>query len=465
MLIVQADIYGHRAARADVRILNGRIAALGDLQPAPGEAVLDAYGGALLPGLHDHHLHLMSYAASLGSVRCGPPDVRSDAELIAVLERRAAEGAGEWIRGIGYHESVAGDINRHWLDRHGPDVPIRIQHRSGRLWILNSRALQQMARRRGSSDSADDGRLYDQDLRLRAAIGASLPPVGEASRTLAAYGVTGVTDMTPHNSGDDQATFARLRADGTLLQRLRLAGTPDLTPGSDGEMTVGETKIHLHESGFPPFDQLCDSIRSSHVQQRGVAVHCVTEAELVFALAAFREASADAGDRIEHASVTPPALLDQIRELGLSIVTQPNFIIERGDAYLSDIPAPAQDWLYRCRTFLDAGIPVAGGTDAPFGHADPWLAMHGAVHRRTRKGQLLGPAERVTPEQALAMFTGEPGSPARPRIIAPGAIADLCLLTIPWTQARTALSSEHVRATVIGGNFVWTRAVSGDCGS
>ena len=35
------------------------------LSPAPGESVLDARGGEVLPGLHDHHIHV--FAALFGA--------------------------------------------------------------------------------------------------------------------------------------------------------------------------------------------------------------------------------------------------------------------------------------------------------------------------------------------------------------------------------------------------------------
>ncbi|HEX7034499.1 MAG TPA: amidohydrolase family protein [Pseudomonadales bacterium] len=464
MLIRAAEVFGHPVAPIDVRLRHGRIEALGRLTPGPGEPVLDAGGGALLPGLHDHHIHLMAYAASLGSVRCGPPEVHTAAELEAALAGAAAGGDG-WIRGIGYHEHVAGDIDRHWLDAHAPDRPVRIQHRSGRLWIVNSRGLERLAAACGPW--ADDGRLFDRDEALRAAIGASLPPLAAASERLARYGVTGVTDMTAHNGPDAFAALARLEREGAIRQRLRIAGAAELTTvagrtdAPDDGPTVGETKIHLHESALPPFDAVVAAVRRSHADGRGIAVHCVTEAELVFALAALREAGARAGDRIEHASVTPPVLLEQIRALGLTVVTQPNFVTERGDAYRTDVPETEHGWLYRGRAFLDAGVPLAGGTDAPFGDADPWRAMHAAVTRRTGSGAVLGEDERLTPEQALALFLGASEAPAAPRRIEPGAIADLCLLDVPWAAARESLSAANVRATIVGGRVIWQRLQPG----
>ncbi len=461
MLIAGAEVYGLHPA--DVRIEQGRISEIGRLQRRPSERVIEAGGGALLPGLHDHHLHLRSFAAALESVRCGPPEV-TNADTLAAALHRARTADGRWIRGIGYHESVAGDIDRRWLDRHGPDAPVRIQHRSGRLWIVNSAGVERLA------EAADrlhvplpgpglaDGRLYDLDSWLRQ-LTVSPPALGPASRRLARWGVTGVTDMTPDNGAEMLATLSAAHVAGTLLQRVRVAGRLDLS-WPDGAVEtawirIGETKVHLHETALPPLDDLCRTIAASHDLGRPVAVHCVTEAELVFALAAFGEASTRRGDRIEHASVTPPALLDRLRELNLTVVTQPNFVAERGDAYLADVPPAEHAWLYRCRSFLAARIPLAGGTDAPFGHADPWRAMHAAVQRTTASGRVLGPQESLSPEQALALFLGPLESPAEPRRIEVSAAADLCLLDRPWARARKDLSSDAVRATLCNGSLIY----------
>ena len=127
MLIRNAGVHGH--GLADVRLAGGRIAGLGQLAPQDREAVIEAKGAALLPGLHDHHLHLAGLAARRDSVWCGPPDV-SDGEQLA--SRLAAPGAG-WLRGIGYHESVMGLPDARALDRLGPHRPLRMQHRGGRV--------------------------------------------------------------------------------------------------------------------------------------------------------------------------------------------------------------------------------------------------------------------------------------------------------------------------------------------
>ena len=71
----------------------------------------------------------------------------------------------------------------------------------------------------------------------------------------------------------------------------------------------------------------------------------------------------------------------QLAAAELTVVTQPHFISERGDQYLTDVDPEDQPWLYRLQGFLAADVPLAAGTDAPFGHWDPWRAIRSAPAR------------------------------------------------------------------------------------
>jgi predicted amidohydrolase YtcJ len=143
--------------------------------------------------------------------------------------------------------------------------------------------------------------------------------------------------------------------------------------------------------------------------------------------------------------VAPPELVALLAALPVTVITQPNFVHERGDAYLRDVAPRDRPWLYRCRAWLEAGVPLGGGTDAPFGDPDPWRAMRAAVDRRSAAGAMLGRDEALTPERALALFTTPPEAPGgAPRSVAPGAPADLCLLRVPWKQARDRLDVTDV---------------------
>lgn len=436
MLLIRNTELG--SDRADVRCRNGRIVEIGTGLVASGdEEVIEARSGALLPGLHDHHIHLFALAAARASVKCGPPEVKDRDALVAAL---ASAATGEWIRGIGYHESVAGMLDRQTLDALVSGRPVRIQHRSGKMWFVNSAAAKLLG-----LDADFDGRLFRQDEWLREHIATDVD-LAAVSRELASYGVTGVTDATPSN---DDATAAELAAAG-MRQRVRLMG--------DDTLSQGTLKIMLDEYALPDFDTLRARIAKAHANGRPTATHCVTRTELVFALSALIEAGTMRGDRIEHASVTDDETMALVVEAGVTVVTQPNFIAERGEQYLADVDSTDHRYLYRCRGFLDAGVPLGGGTDAPFGEPDPWAAIRAAVSRKTSDGRLIGPNETLSPERALALFTTPADVPGgAPRRIAVGEAADLCLLNRSWNEARQSLRHEHVAATILDGEVIFKR--------
>lgn len=473
MLILDAEIDAQHQAgrRVDVRLEGGRIALVapaGSLRAEGIEARLHAAGKLLLPGLHDHHVHLAALAVSLDSLHCGPPRVRTAEQLAGLLEQQASAGEKEeWLRGIAYHESVAGDIDRNWLDRIVPRRPVRIQHRSGRLWIVNSAGLERLLAPGGNIPSGmacaggqPTGRILDADDWLATRLPRRFPALGKTGRLLARHGITGVTDTTPRNGPEEWAHFLAAQSAGELAQRVWLMGDArlDTCPGERSDaagLQRGALKIHLHEHDLPPLDALSAMIARSHTLDRPAAIHCVTLTELVFALGALECAGRHPGDRIEHAAIAPPDVLPLLRDRGVTVVTQPNFIRERGDAYRRDVPLADQTWLYRLRGFLDAGVPLAGSTDAPFGDINPWASMQAAVDRRTASGEILGGEERLTPEEAVGLFLGEADSPGTsPRRIRPGIVADICLLDRPWQQARSGLAAVQVTASFRSGRLL-----------
>lgn len=460
MLIRRAELAA--GGVRDVRVVSGMIRAIAPtLDPAPGETVVDAGEAALLPGLHDHHIHLLALAAARRSVICGPPEVES-ADALGHALRSAAQrpDPDPWLRGVAYHESVAGPLDRHALDTWVADRPVRIQHRSGAMWLLNGRACERLGLAHADHPGIErdvaghpTGRLHRADDWLRERLGPTeLPRLESLGGELGRYGVTGVTDATPHNDASSLATFENAVRDGSLPQRLVVMGTLTLPEPDDPRLVRGAHKILLDERRLPALDALRDRVRAAHAQERPVAIHAVTRAELWLAIVALEGAGIRDGDRIEHASIAPPEARDALAKQGVTVVTQPNFVHERGDAYLRDVDAADQPYLYCGQGFLAAGVALGGGTDAPFGDPDPWRAMRAAVERQTRSGAALGPEEALAPERALALFTSHPRAPGgAPRTLAPGAPADLCLLDRPWREARTELSARRVRATFVAG--------------
>jgi len=416
----------------DVRV-SVRIDDVADtLAPRPGEDVLDAAGGTVLPGLHDHHVHLHSAAAAETSIRVGPPQIRDRAGLATAL---ACAEAGEdgWIRGVGYHDSVAGPLDRAALDALVPTVPLRVQHRSGVLWILNSAGLAGIG-----LAGHPDGRLRSTDS-WSAALSRSETNLNDLSGRLCRYGVTGITDATPDLDIADIVRLSELHRHGELGQHVHC-----LAPG----------KRILHDDDLD-LEQLAGWIAERHRDGGPVAIHCVTAAQLLVTIAALREAGTHPGDRIEHAAVVPSDCLADVASLAVTVVTQPNFVAERGDQYLDEIPAAEHDQLWRVASLLRAGVAVAFSTDMPFGNGDPWAAMRAAVHRTTPSGAVLGIDECISARTALTMFLGRPDQPAQPRAVEPGEPADLCVLSVPPETALAELDAGMVAATVIGGEIAY----------
>ena len=154
------------------------------------------------------------------------PDINSEEQLGHILNEQHGDG---WLRGTAFHESVLENLDRNWLDSNGPARPIRIQHRSGRLWILNSLGLE-VIQAKGTNLSPHDrnllntknGRLHDVDEILSRVTRSEMPPINIASKKLAALGITGINDMTPTNDSNVWGQFESLQASGDLLQKVRL---------------------------------------------------------------------------------------------------------------------------------------------------------------------------------------------------------------------------------------------------
>lgn len=431
MLILRAALLD--GTTTDIRV-GAKIEEMGDgLVARPGEGVLHAGGGAVLPGLHDHHVHVRSAASALDSFFVGPPGVSTKDQLTQLLSN-ARPGPDGWIRAVGYHESVAGELDRTALDALVRYIPVRIQHRSGALWMLNSEALGRVG-----LPEHPDGRLRSADRRWSDALQRRETDLAELSRRITATGVTGVTDATPDLSADDMVSLMVAHRHGEFRPRLRF-----LAPG----------KRILHDDGLD-LNSLTDWIAEQHSTGQPVAVHCVTAAQLVVTIAALRAAGSHPLDRIEHASVVPDDNLADLAELKITVVTQPNFVAERGDQYLAEVPLAEHGQLWRVASLLNASVPVALSTDMPFGHGDPWTAMRAAVYRTTLSGAVLSSDECVSARTALTMFLGWPDRPARARSVEIGQPGDLCVLNEPPATVLAELDAGMVAATVIGGQLVY----------
>jgi predicted amidohydrolase YtcJ len=444
----------------DIRIERGRIVAVGPkIAHRPGDEVLDVSGSIVLPGLHDHHLHLRSLLATESSIAVGPENV-SGWKQFADQVSRSSVGVGGWRRGVGYHESVAGELDRWSLDAIAPDAPMRVQHRTGVMWVLNTNAVDLLGIEHMDAAGIErdetgrpTGRLFRMDSWLSEQLSRDDPvlDVDRTSRQLASLGVTGLTDATPGATSDSIRAFVEASQAGSLVQRLHVMCPPETEVTGSPMVTRGPYKLLLDDDTLPALDDLADEITRSHDVGVPVAVHCVTRAQLVLTMSALEQSGVIHGDRLEHGSVVPEELISTLAAMGVTVVTNPGLVEARGDHYLDDVDPRDVPDLYRLASLRAGGVAVAGGTDAPFGPLNPWSSVSFACTRQTAGGRSLGEAEAVPLRTAIELFTGGMDDPAALRRVAPGEPADLCFLADGYLP--TASLSGTVYATVIDGKI------------
>lgn len=483
-------------------VRGGRISAIGsfdELAPMLDSrtTVIDIGGGTAVPGFHDAHMHLLSYARS--HARLDSRDARSLTELLESIASRArTTSPGDWVRVARFDEvalAMPSYPDRHELDRATTRHPVRLQHRSLHLDVLNTLALQRTGLwethhasvERDPSTGAPTGRLYHAAELLRGRLGRRSPSeiaadVRAACAQLASFGVTSIQDASMTNGPDEWALFHSLAADGSLVD-VRVFMMPGIrhwldVPGSlppTDALRLGPVKLMLSELDADPSDWR-RAVAEVRAAGRAVAVHAVSEAELVLALDALSVAldalsvpggdrSRSGPDRIEHGAVIPDELLGDLERAGVSVVGQPGLLYERGDVYQREFAPELLCWVHRAGSLLRSGIPYAIGSDAPVQEPRPLVSYLAARRRLTRSGATFGLSDALTEAQALEALTLGPaqavGAAQELGRLRPGALADIAVLDPGLLEAPSIEAAlRPVRMTIRAGRIVWRRS---DC--
>ncbi|MBZ5739364.1 amidohydrolase [Nocardioides mangrovi] len=158
---------------------------------------------------------------------------------------------------------------------------------------------------------------------------------------------------------------------------------------------------------------------------------------------------------------TAAASMRRAAELDVVMAAQPSIMLRNGAA-LAELLGPWAERMCALRSWLDAGVRVALGSDGPYFPFDPRELMWSAVTRRVRdREEPLDPAEAITVEEALAAYTREAAVAAfaegRYGVLAPGLLADwVALDRDPLTIDPMELRDLRVLRTVVGGETVWS---------
>lgn len=426
------------------RLRRGRIEEIsGDLELRGDEAQLDGGGGALIPGLADHHVHPLAMTAARASLDLGGGGLPAEAQL----------GGCGWLRVVGLGEPAS----RSDLDAVWPGRPVRVQHRSGAMWALNSAAIELVGRGL-SREERDTGQLWRADDRLRALVAEQADPrsgLAQTGRMLAALGVTHLTDASPGLGPEMIELMSQAIPQRLTFMSEHVAGPP--------------RKVVLDDRNPAALSELVRVVAEARDAGRAVAFHAVSAAQIAIVIATLAAVGASEGDRVEHAAICDDAAAERLAELGVVVVTQPTIAMRHGERYYREVEPHERALLWRYDGLLRRGVRVVASSDAPYGDANPWRTIHDATSRRLPDGAIMGADEIVSPGAALRSFLTEAHDPAgTPRRVEEGAVADLCLLSGTLDSALELAAADGramVAATFIAGRRVYCASESSAAGA
>jgi predicted amidohydrolase YtcJ len=154
-----------------------------------------------------------------------------------------------------------------------------------------------------------------------------------------------------------------------------------------------------------------------------------------------------------HASFQSSEALARAKRLGIGADVQPAWLYLDAPALSKVFGEDGMRWFFPLRSYLDAGIPVAGGSDHMIGYGsnsavnpfNPFLGMWNAITRKMVNGEVLEPGQRITREEALRLYTTGPAwiqfAENERGSIEAGKLADLVVidrdyLTVPEDEIR-----------------------------
>lgn len=160
-----------------------------------------------------------------------------------------------------------------------------------------------------------------------------------------------------------------------------------------------------------------------------------------------------------HATTLEPAQLARYRRLGFCATTSMTFCWGEGELIRRSMGQRALADLVPLRRYFDAGMPVAGATD--WGPKNVWAQLQLALtHEFGESGyRNLGPAQRISRLEALAMLTRNAAQVMRWEDIGslqPGHHADLVVVDRDPVECPVEeLGETKVLATLFGGRTVF----------
>jgi predicted amidohydrolase YtcJ len=487
---------------------------------AKGTETFDARQMTIVPGFIDCHNHAPGNTL-LYEVLVGNPYVVEFVTISSIVEKLRAKAAktppGNWVEGFFFDDTKVKDnrqLNIHDLDQVSHDHPVVVHHRGGHTSFYNSKAFE-LAHIDNNTPNPPGG-TFDRDSaaalngrvtdRARAPLDAAghRPIFTQAqreqrdrdglayiSKQFARFGVTSV-----HHEGGNLAALQQVRARGELLHRVSyeavgkeldamiVAGI--MTGLGDEWIRFGATFEHTVDGSFsertmalstpypgvtPPYKgnvtETQDVLNAwiERVHRAGIQVNCHANGDVAIdmVVTAFERAQrlfprTDARPKITHCTLINDDLVRRIKALGAVPAAFTSYAYYNSDKFVFY----GEDLMKRCmayRTFLDAGIQVAAGSDFPPGPFDPRMAIQGMVTRTGWDGKPWGANQRISVAEALRVLTlnGAYNSheEAIKGSITPGKFADFVVLADdPFTVPTDKIKDIEIVRTLVSGSPV-----------
>jgi len=491
----------------------------------PATAVINLQGRRVLPGFHDSHIHLLGSGQRLSQVQLkDAADEAVFAHRLQVFDRKLPRDrwllGGEWD-----HDRTFGGTlpTAALIDKYVPDRPVFLRRYDGHMAVVNSRVLR-MAGITAKTPDPPGGVIYRlpngepsgvlRDNAMDLVTGKGLiPPISDeelaesvraALKEARELGVTSVQDM----DGSDSATRRRLfrlyqqmHRNGQLTLRIdlrwplaawkeladlgvqegfgndwvRIGGLKGFIDGSLGSSTAKMFEPFVNEPDSTGVfvtqpAQLREWIRQADRAGLSVCVHAIGDranSELldIYADVARENGPRDRRFRIEHAQHFRPQDFKRCAELGVIASVQPYHIIDDGRWAEGRIGTRRCATSYANRSFLDAGVHLAFGSDWSVAPLSPLLGIDAAVHRRTLDGKNPNgwfPEQKISVAEAIKAYTlgsayaahqeAERGS------LEVGKLADLVMLSrdILDPAEQDHIAETKVLLTMVGGRVVFS---------
>lgn len=161
---------------------------------------------------------------------------------------------------------------------------------------------------------------------------------------------------------------------------------------------------------------------------------------------------------IEHYGISTPAMANMVKQLGGVVSVNPTYLYARAELNEPLIGKERADTAAAFNSLLKAGVPTSLHSDTPVAPPEPLKEVWMVVNRFGLSNKVLGPAERITVEQALRMITIDAaytiGEDAYIGSITPGKFADFTVLeSDPYSVPKENIKDIKIWGTVVSGKL------------